>query len=87
MCIKNSTLTLLICVHKKTRICVTKMPTLKTRKCNVIWLVNFNIPLKFSANIKDSMGKFIMPLENEMKEMNEKLGCLMASVENSTEKG
>ena len=49
--------------------------------------MNFNIPLKFSANIKDSMGKFIMPLENEMKEMNEKLGCLMASVENSTEKG
>ena len=53
----------------------------------MIWLMNVNVLFKFSENIKDSMGKFIMPLESELKEVKEKLGYAMVSVEKSTEQG
>ena len=70
--VKNTTLVLLRYVHYKNDTCVTKMLTLKTRKCDVIWLMNFNILLKFSANISD---------------VKEKLSHLMSIVEKSTEQG
>lgn len=63
------------------------MRTLKTGKFDAIWLMNVNILFKLSANIKDCMGKFIMPLESEMKEMKETLGYLTNSVEESKDKG
>lgn len=59
------------------------MCTLETQMCDVIWLMNVNILFKFSANIKDSMGKFIMPLESIQKEVKEKLVYLTDSVEES----
>lgn len=49
--------------------------------------MNVNILFKFSVNIKDSMGKFIMPLESEMKEVKEKLVYLTDSVEEGKDKG
>ena len=74
--VKNTTLVLLRYVHYKNDTCVTKMLTLKTRKCDVIWLMNFNILLKFSANIKDYIS-----------DVKEKLSHLMSTVEKSTEQG
>lgn len=49
--------------------------------------MNVNILFKFSVNIKDSMGKFIMPLKSEMKEVKEKLVYLTDSVEEGKDKG
>ena len=63
------------------------MCTFKTQKYDVIWLMNVDILFKFSANIKDCMGKFITPLEGEIKEVKERLGYLTDFVEESMGKG